>query len=120
MKRELTCIVCPLGCKIEVGFAEEETKEIEYIKGNTCKRGAEYAQNECTHPTRVITSTVLCDDGSVIPVKTSMPIPKEKIFECMDAINSVKAVLPICAGDVIIKNVLNTDADVVSTVNRQS
>ncbi len=118
MKRELVCIVCPLGCKIEVGFKDENSKEIEYINGNTCKRGEKYATEECTCPTRMVTSTVLCGNGDVVPVKLDRNIPKEKIFECMSQINNCKIPLPISSGDVIIKNVAGTDANVIVTVNK--
>ncbi|HAL63603.1 MAG TPA: hypothetical protein DCO93_04065 [Clostridiales bacterium] len=106
MKRNLTCIVCPMGCSIDVEIENGEVKE---ISGNTCKRGAEYAKNECISPVRTITSTVRCADGSVIPVKTDKPIPKDKIFECMKIINNTAPDLPISAGDVIIKDVFGSN-----------
>ena len=106
MKRNLTCIVCPMGCSIDV---EIENGDVLSVTGNTCKRGEEYAKNECISPVRTITSTVRCDDGSVVPVKTDKPIPKDKIFECMEIINNAVAHLPISAGDVIIKNVYGSN-----------
>ena len=109
MKRELVCIVCPRGCDITV---DTDTME---ITGNSCVRGKEYAYSECTSPVRVITTTVKSKEGKVIPVKTNSPIPKGKIFECMKIINNSHPVLPIKAGDVIIKNVYGSD--VISTVN---
>ena len=83
--------------------------EVKNISGNTCPRGAEYAKNECISPVRTITSTVRCKDGSVVPVKTDRPIPKDKIFECMKIINGTVAPLPISAGDVIIKDVYGSN-----------
>lgn len=115
-KRELTCIVCPMGCKINITFNDEN--EIENICGNTCKRGEEYAKNECTHPVRMVTTTALCENGEVVPVKTNIPIPKEKIFECMREINKLKVVLPISVGDVIIENVVGTDANIIVCCNK--
>lgn len=106
MKRNLTCIVCPIGCNIDV---ELENGEVLSVTGNTCPRGAEYAKNECTRPVRTITSTMRCEDCSIIPVKTDKPIPKDKIFECMKIINSTVAPLPILAGDVIIKDVYGSN-----------
>ena len=50
-------------------------------------------------------------------VKTKGNIPKEKIFECMDAINHVKVAAPIRIGDVVISNVCGTGVDVVATSN---
>ena len=80
MKKELTCIACPLGCTITVTL---EGKDVISVEGNTCPRGKEYAINECTAPVRTVTTTVRCDDGSLVSVKTSKPIPKENIFDAM-------------------------------------
>lgn len=112
MKRELTCIVCPMGCTITV---ESDGGEIKSISGNTCKRGAEYAKNECTNPQRTVTTTVKCDDGTVIPVKTDRTIPKKNMADCMKIINNTVAHLPICIGDVIIEDAFG--ARVVATAN---
>lgn len=116
MKREFTCIVCPLGCNITVEL--DEDKNIIGITGNTCKRGSDYVEAECTHPVRMITTTIKTTNDEVIPVKTASPIPKEKIFDCMKIINSNKATLPICVGDVIIKNICDTGVDIISVVNK--
>ena len=105
MKRELTCSICPLGCSL---VAEEINGEIK-VSGNTCKRGEAYAISECTAPTRTVTSTVFCPNGKLLPVKTDKPIPKEKIFECMEIINNFTPVLPFSAGDVIIKDVFGSN-----------
>lgn len=115
MTRELTCIRCPLGCVITVSFGDDG--EIAEIKGNTCPRGAEYARTECTAPTRTETSTVICDDGLPVPVKTDRPIPKDKMFECMKVINRLGASLPVHIGDVIARNVFG--ANIVATAERK-
>jgi len=112
MKRELTCIVCPIGCSLTV---ELEGDKVLGVSGNTCPRGEKYACEECTAPKRTITSTVKCDDGQLLPVKTDRSIPKENIFECMKIINNTTAHLPICAGDVIIENVFGSN--IVATKN---
>ncbi|MDO5310959.1 MAG: DUF1667 domain-containing protein [Clostridia bacterium] len=111
-ERELTCIVCPMGCGIKVVL---DGNEVVSVSGNTCPRGEAYAKTECVNPVRVITSTVRCDNGEVLPVKTAQPIPKEKIGECMKIINSHIAHLPVSVGDVIIENVFGTD--IVATQN---
>lgn len=113
MERKLTCIVCPLGCEITVKLCG---KEVTDITGNTCPRGKEYAQNECTNPQRTVTSTVRCEDGSLVSVKTDRPIPKEKMAECMAFINSAVAKLPVSIGDVILSDVFGSN--IVATQNR--
>lgn len=106
MKRELTCICCPLGCQITVML---NGKQIESISGNTCKRGAEYAENECVNPLRAVTSTVMTNKGIPLPVKTDRAIPKGKIFECMKIINGAKVDTPVKIGDIIIKDVFGSN-----------
>ncbi len=115
MEKKLTCIICPLGCEISVELNSDNNNEIISISGNTCKRGEEYAYNECTCPKRTLTTTVATADGAVIPVRTNSPIPKESIFECMEIINNLKIVLPISVGDVIISNIAGTGADIIAT-----
>ena len=56
MVRELTCIVCPLGCDLKVEL--DENKRVLSVSGNTCPRGKVYAENECVNPRRTVTSTV--------------------------------------------------------------
>ncbi|MBE7045780.1 MAG: DUF1667 domain-containing protein [Ruminococcaceae bacterium] len=106
MKRNLTCIICPIGCALEV---ELEGKQVISVSGNTCPRGKAYAETECTNPQRTVTTTVRCEDGRVLPVKTDRPIPKEKMSECMKIINQTVAPLPISIGDVIIKDVCGSN-----------
>ena len=105
MKRELTCIVCPVGCSLTVDFSDGKVTE---VTGNTCPRGKVYAENECISPVRTITTTVRCSSGEILPVKTETPIPKEKIFDAMKIINNVHPRLPISVGDVIIENVFGS------------
>ena len=112
MKREMTCIVCPMGCTLEI---EYEGAELISVKGNTCPRGAEYAKTEITSPVRTVTSTVKCENGALVSVKTNIAIPKDKIFDCMKIINNYTAPLPISVGDVIIKDVYGSD--IVATQN---
>lgn len=113
MKRELTCIVCPIGCSLSV---ELENGCVKGVAGNTCPKGAEYAKNECTNPQRTVTSTVRCADGSMLSVKTDGTIPKNKINECMDIINKITPDLPIKIGDILKENVFGVN--IVATQNR--
>lgn len=115
MERNLTCIVCPLGCSLKVELSENKVIS---VSGNTCKRGEVYAHNECTNPQRTVTTTIKCSDGSVIPVKTDNTIPKEKMSECVKIINNTIAHLPIKVGDVIIKDVFG--ANIVATANKNN
>ena len=113
--RILTCIVCPRGCQITVKF--DTDGKIAKLDGNLCKRGATYAENECTHPMRTVTSTVKCKSGAIISVKTSDTVPKEKIFEVMKEINRTRAKDSVKIGDVIIRDVCSLGVDVIATSN---
>ncbi len=113
--RELTCIVCPRGCQMKVTL-DDNGAPIS-VEGNFCKRGVGYANDECTNPKRTVTSTVRCEGGDVVAVKTNTTIPKGKMFEVMAAINAVVAKDALRIGDVIIENVCDTGADVVATAN---
>lgn len=116
MKRNLTCIVCPIGCQLT---ATIENGTVTEVTGNTCPRGKQYAIDECTNPVRTITTTARTSNGGVIPVKTDKPIPKNLMFECMKEINRSVVNLPAGIGDVVIENILNTDANVVVTANME-
>ena len=106
MKRELTCIVCPIGCSL---VAEMENGKVVSVSGNTCPRGKAYAETECVAPKRTVTTTVRCIGGGILPVKTDRTIPKEKVFDAMKIINNLHPVLPISAGDIIMKDVFGSN-----------
>lgn len=113
-KRELTCIRCPLGCAITVTL---EGSTIQEITGFTCKRGEDYARKEVLDPTRTVTSVVFIDSESerMLPVKTKEDIPKDKIFEIMEALKSVRVKAPVKIGQVILENAAGTGVPVVAT-----
>ena len=116
MKKELTCVACPLGCSITV---EYDGTEVYSVTGNTCKRGDAYARTEVVNPTRSLTTSVKVNGGihPVVPVKSSCAVPKTLLFNCMKEINSVSVDAPVKLGQVIIKNILGTGADIVATNN---
>ena len=91
--------------------------EVISVTGNACKRGAVYANDECTHPRRTVTSTVRLESGKPLAVKTSSTVPKELVFEVMAEINAARAKDGTKIGDVIIKDVCGTGVDVIATAN---
>ena len=110
--KELICIICPRGCHLTV---DDELN----VSGNTCPRGAVYAKQELTHPTRTLTSTVrvVSKTEAMLPVKSNKPLPKEKIFDAMEVINKTCVKAPIKIGDVVIKNIFGLGVDIVATKN---
>lgn len=111
---ELTCIICPMGCRLTV---EGEAGKFK-ISGNRCPRGAKYAEQEMTCPMRTVTSTVRLvgsADAVLLPVKTAAPVPKAKIAECLAEIKAATARVPVAIGDVVKRNLAGTGVDLVAT-----
>ncbi|BBE31223.1 molybdopterin oxidoreductase [Tepiditoga spiralis] len=109
----LTCIVCPNGCMLEVSKKNSEI----IVSGNLCKRGYDFAVNELNNPVRTICTTVRTTykNMSRLPVRTSGEVPKPLIFDIMSVINKVVINEPVSIGDIIIENVLNTGVDIIAT-----
>lgn len=99
MRKELICIGCPIGCTLQVQLDENGT--FVSVTGNGCKKGAQYGKTECTDPRRTLTTTVLCEDGVPVAVKTAQEIPKSKLMEAMELVSRLTAKLPVHIGDVI-------------------
>ena len=117
-KKNLTCIVCPIGCQLEIEL-DGDGKPVS-VSGNTCKRGLDYAMNEFTDPRRTLTTTVkICGSSAdkFLPVRTSSPIPKPKMFEAMIAANAVCAKAPVKMGDVICKDFVEVGIDLIACKN---
>ena len=113
MEQLITCINCPVGCRMTVNV---ENGSVVSVTGNSCKRGIEYAAQESIAPKRVVTA-VLAVTGRKMPVsvKTRTPIPKALIFDCMRALSALTLQPPIRRGDVVCHNVCNTGVDVIAT-----
>lgn len=112
MKQEVICVICPRGCRLTVD-PENDYK----VTGNFCAKGVPYGKAELINPTRVVTSTVKIDGEKITrcPVKTDQAIPKKEIKNIMQEINQVSLNAPVKAGDIVIQNILNTDANLVVT-----
>lgn len=119
MKRELTCIGCPLGCVLTVEI--DNSGDIQ-VTGYTCARGKDYAIKEVTCPTRIVTSTVPVDGGMIsrVSVKTEHDIPKDKIFDVMDEIRRTAVNAPVRIGDTVIEDCAGTGISVIATKNVES
>ncbi len=115
MTKQMTCIVCPIGCRMSI---EMEDGVILNITGNTCKKGYAYAQEELTAPKRVLTSTVFASIGgksAYVPVKTEKPIPKELLFKAMEGINCFTLSKSVKLGDTVIEDIAGTGVKLLAT-----
>ena len=110
MTKSFICIVCPVGCHIDVDDNGN-------ITGNRCKRGLEYVKTELTAPKRIITTTAktIFKDIPRVSVKTDVAVPKQLIYKIMDEINAVVIDKPMKIGDILIENILDTGANVILT-----
>lgn len=108
---ETVCIRCPVGCHLTV---KRENGEI-VVTGNNCPRGAEYGKQEFTDPMRTITTVYKLRDGGTLTVRTSRAVQKVKYFEVLKCIHSAPEPTAPRFGDILIKNVYNTGADVIIT-----
>lgn len=111
--RELLCINCPIGCRLSV----ETLPDGEYaVSGNRCLKGEVYALQEIRAPKRVVTALMkVAGYDQPMSVKTAAPIPKEKIFACVEAMRQTVLEAPVRCGDLVLENVCGTGIDVLAT-----
>ena len=114
MEKEIICTVCPMGCHIKV---TGEGERIDSVEGFTCKRGETYARSEFSHPVRILTSTVKLSGAAepLLAVRSSAPVPKELVAECIALLRKVQVTAPVKRHDVILSNVLGTGIDIISS-----
>jgi len=114
MTKKLTCIECPIGCRLTV---DVENSKVIKVTGNECPKGEVYAASEIENPVRILTSAVLCRGLSLkmVSVRTDKPIPKSRMLEAMAEIKKIIVTRPLNAGDIIVKNFLGSGADLIST-----
>ena len=110
----ITCIVCPLSCEMRLMVKDSK---IESIKGNRCRRGIDYARQEFYNPQRVLTTTVKLkgDRLPLLSVRTNKPIPRRMLKECVRYLSKIEVKAPVKLGEVVVSNILNSGANVIST-----
>lgn len=113
-KKEMICIICPLGCRMAV---ETSMGAFLSVTGNNCPRGEVYADGEITCPTRILPTTVRIFNAHLnrLPVRTESVIPKSKIKECMNVLMKVSVEAPVKMGDIIIHDIMKTGVDVIAS-----
>lgn len=108
----VTCTLCPNGCQIKFTDGKYE--------GNKCPRGLKFAEEERTLPKRIVTSTVKMSDGSLLPVRTDIAVPKEHVFDIIRRLRDVQAGDHVKCGDRIISlnDVTGDPAEIVAAADR--
>ena len=116
-KKTMTCITCPIGCEMTVEF---DGKKFISVSNNDCNKGEKYATDEIENPRRTVTSTVIISNAAntavtkYLPIKTSSPIAKDKMYEAMKIINGMKAVAPIKVGDILYENFTEDGINIIA------
>lgn len=86
-KEDIFCVLCPNGCEIK---AETDPDGSMRVTGNKCPKGLQFAGQELRAAERIVTTTIKCNDGRLIPIRSLTPVPlnsmKEYIRECRNII----------------------------------
>lgn len=112
--RVITCIICPVGCIARVTI---ENGKITEIEGLECPREEEYIRRELEAPVRDFFTTVRIKGAAipVLPVRSTQPIPKDKILDCVLELANVVVAAPVEAGEIIVRNPLGLEVDIIAT-----
>jgi len=113
--KTILCIVCPNGCRLS---AEKSLESSGYaISGNKCQRGIDFATAEIANPMRALTTTIRTSFPGVpvLPVRTAGEIPKGKIMEAMNCINTITVSRPLGIGEIVTENILGLGVDIIVT-----
>ncbi len=113
--REIVCIVCPNGCRMNVVL--DEQNRVSSVENALCRNGRAYATDEILCPKRSITSTVPVSGGisPLVSVRSSSPIPREKIKGVIEELKKLKLKAPVGFHQKVVSNVLGTGADIITT-----
>ncbi len=113
-KKHFVCVVCPIGCEIDVVY---EGSRIISMEGNKCEKSVEFVTQELIEPMRVLTTTVRIQGARwpVIPVRTDKAIPKRLFPRVMKRMSSIKLQAPVNMLDVVLGDILHTGANIVAT-----
>ncbi len=114
MKKEITCICCPLGCPLTVELADSGA--VVSVTGQTCRRGEAYGAKEATAPERSI-AFVVPVEGRLEPlsVKTAAPVPKTALPKATAQLRQLTVTPPVAAGDTVLEDLAGTGVAVVAT-----
>jgi CxxC motif-containing protein len=113
---ELTCIVCPIGCRLTVDRNDDGSLE---VSGNRCKRGVAYAEEEFRDPRRMVTGTCAVEHGTFfrLPVRSSEGVPVDQIPAFLNAMYELRLAAPVNRGDTVAANLGETGIDLVATMS---
>lgn len=113
--KEITCIVCPNGCKLSV---EKENGEY-HVTGHKCKRGITFAIQEMEDPRRTLCTTVKTCFKAIprLSVRTDGEIQKHLIPSLMQLLRKLEIKEPVTVGEIIKENVFDSGVNVIATTS---
>lgn len=118
---KFNCTTCPSECllTVEVERDADGVTEVRSVAGNSCPRGDKFAHQELTCPMRVLTTTVAVSGGdeALLPVRTAETIPLALHAQAMDLIRGLVIEAPIRMGDAVLENLLNTNIDLIASMD---
>ncbi len=111
--RQVICTSCPRGCPLQVAILADAVR----VSGQACRRGVRYAREEVTNPRRIVTTTVRVRHGSlpVVPVRSEVPIPKDRIPAALVELRGVVLSAPVEEHQVVLPSVAGTGIAVVAS-----
>jgi len=113
-KKHFVCVVCPVGCEIDV---VHDGSRIISMEGNKCEKSEEFVRQELIEPMRIFTTTVRVEGARwpVIPVRTDKSVPKRLFPRIMRQLRRVKLHAPVKIADVVVEDVQRTGANIIAT-----
>jgi CxxC motif-containing protein len=113
-KKHFVCVVCPIGCEIDV---VHEGSTIVSMEGNKCEKSVEFVSQELIEPMRILTTTVRIQGSrwTVVPVRTDRAVPRRLFPRIMKRLGLVELQAPVNMLDVVLRDILHTGANIVAT-----
>jgi CxxC motif-containing protein len=113
-KKHFVCVVCPVGCEIDV---VHDGGKIISMEGNKCEKSEEFVTQELIEPMRILTTTVCIERSRwpVIPVRTDRAVPKRLFSRIMRQLRRIELQAPVNMLDVVVSDVLGTGANIIAT-----
>ena len=111
---EIPCILCPVSCQARI---EKDAADNISIANLECQRGERYVRQELEAPLRDVFTTILIIGADIprLPIRTSQPVPKHEVMNCMRALARLQIKAPVRIGTVIHQNLLDLGIDVIAT-----
>jgi CxxC motif-containing protein len=113
-KKHFVCVVCPIGCEIDV---VHEGSKIISMEGNKCEKSEEFVKQELIEPMRILTTTVRIHGARwpVIPVRTDKAVPKRLFPRIMRQLRRIRLQAPVNMLDVVVRDILHLGANIMAT-----